>query len=301
MEMVETLQKFIKAERTGNWPLKLESTQDMCEFLAAAGRNSYTKSLLLHLQQMTTLEIHHPEVYHQFKNGYHSIWRSEREWAGLSPDYVIESVLMRSLKTSGGLTRGRGMSEQQRAIWTLSMPACASVNSSMQELTGVQRATGEQNQELSQSRTSRDWKDTFTLIEYLKDRNPFDCGEKLCNISNGVHAQAAVNVDESKMIGSRIIAKMEGLQPSEHTFKRKDQAVSMASKVAVKINGEKNIVLPQRLFQRLAIAASAVSAEPQTSGSTAETAPSTSTSTALPSLLPTTFTYELTTYPTALL
>ena len=53
------------------------------------------------------------------------------------------SVLMRSLKTSGGLTRGHGMSEQQKAIWTLSMPACASVNSSIQELTGVQRATGE--------------------------------------------------------------------------------------------------------------------------------------------------------------
>ena len=98
------------------------------------------------------------------------------------------------------------------------------------------------------------------------------------------------------MIGSRIIAKMEGLQPSEHTFKKKDQAVSMASKVAVKIDGEKNIVSPQRLFQRLAIAASTISAEPQTSGSTAATAPSTSTSAS--SLLPTTFTYELTTYPT---
>ena len=96
------------------------------------------------------------------------------------------------------------------------------------------------------------------------------------------------------MIGSRIIAKMEGLQPSEHTFKKKDQAVSMASKVAVKIDGEKNIVSPQRLFQRLAIAASTISAEPQTSGSTAATSTSTS------SLLPTTFTYELTTYPTAL-
>ena len=159
MEMVDLLQRFIKAERTGNWPMKLETTQDMCEFLAAAGRNSYTKSLLLHLQQMTKLEIKHPEVYHHFMNGYHSIWRSDRKWAGLSPDYVIESVLMRSLKTSGGLTRGRGMSEPQRAIWTLSMPACASINSSMQELTGIPRATGEQHQELSQSRMSRDWKD----------------------------------------------------------------------------------------------------------------------------------------------
>ena len=119
MEMVELLQKLIKAERTGNWPMKLETTRDMIEYFAAAGLYAYTKSLLLHLQQMTKLEIKHPEVYHHFLNGYHSIWRSEREWAGLSPDYVIESILMRSLKTSGGLTRGRGMSEQQRAIWTL--------------------------------------------------------------------------------------------------------------------------------------------------------------------------------------
>ena len=51
---------------------------------------------------------------------------------------------------------------------------------------------------------------------------------------------------------------MEGLQPSEHTFKKKDHAVSMASKVAVKIDGEKTNVSPQRLFQRLAIAAAAV-------------------------------------------
>ena len=58
----------------------------------------------------------------------------------------------------------------------------------------------------------------------------------------------------------------------------------MASKVAVKIDGEKNIISPQRLFQRLAIAASAVAAETQASGSTATSGAS--------SLLPTTFTYE---------
>ena len=71
----------------------------------------------------------------------------------------------------------------------------------------------------------------------------------------------------------------------------------MASKVAVKIDGEKNNVSPQRLFQRLAIAAAAVAAESPASGSTTATASSES---AASSLLPTTFTYELTTYPTAL-
>jgi hypothetical protein len=63
--------------------------------------------------------------------------RSDRLWAGLSVDLIIEQVLMRSMKTSGGLTRGRGMTEQQCITWLLAMPACAEVNDAMQELTRV--------------------------------------------------------------------------------------------------------------------------------------------------------------------
>ena len=54
---------------------------------------------------------------------------------------------MRSLKTSGGLIRGRGLTEQQRLILLLSMPAYAETNYIMQELTGVQFNSGEQNRD----------------------------------------------------------------------------------------------------------------------------------------------------------
>ena len=56
---------------------------------------------------------------------------------GLSTDLMIEQVLMRSVKMSGGLTRGKGLSETQRLVWLMSMPACAEVNNAMQTLTGV--------------------------------------------------------------------------------------------------------------------------------------------------------------------
>ena len=45
--------------------------------------------------------------------------RSERNWAGLPTDLVIEQTLRRSLKTSDGMTRGGGMSEIQRSMWLL--------------------------------------------------------------------------------------------------------------------------------------------------------------------------------------
>ena len=88
-------------------------------------------------------------------SSHHVVLRSDCQWAGLSTDLVIEQVLMRSVKTSRGLTRGRGMTEQQRTTWLLSMLACAEVNRAMLELTGVKFGSYHQNKELSKSRIAR--------------------------------------------------------------------------------------------------------------------------------------------------
>ena len=51
---------------------------------------------------------------------------------------------MRSLKTSGGLTRGRGLTSSLAVIY-----ACfAETNNIMQELTGVKFNNGEQNKDM---------------------------------------------------------------------------------------------------------------------------------------------------------
>ena len=134
--MVDILRSFIRAERTANWELHLKALTRMLPYLAASGHNLNVKCARLYLQSMTDLRTDHPDVYRDFLSGLHVTRRSDQFWAGLSIDLVIEQVLMGSLKTSGGLTRGRGLTEQQRLIWLLSMPACAETNHIMQELTG---------------------------------------------------------------------------------------------------------------------------------------------------------------------
>ena len=173
MDMVDILRKYIRAERTGNWNLHLQAIQEMLPYLAASGHNLYTKSSRLYVQQMSDLEAQHPGILEKFQQGLHVVRRSDRLWAGLSTDLIIEQVLMRSMKTSGGLTRGRGMTERQRNLWLLSTPACAEVNKAMQELTGVNYNTGEQNKDMTKARQVRDWKDTLTVLQHLKERNPF--------------------------------------------------------------------------------------------------------------------------------
>ena len=122
MDMVEILCRFIKAERTGNFSLHLSVVQEMLPYFAASGHNSYTKSAYMYLQTMQSFKDDHPVVHDLFQAGYHVV---DRYWGGLSTDLVIEQVLMRSVKSQGGLTRGRGMNAIQRLLWLLSMPACA--------------------------------------------------------------------------------------------------------------------------------------------------------------------------------
>jgi hypothetical protein len=172
-------------------------------------------------------------------------------------DLMIEQMLMRSVKSSGGLTRGRGMSEFQRALWLLSMPACGDISSAMQEATDMEFFTSEQHTESTTARMKRDDKDMKELLKYMLPRNPFtfNLAMSLRSISTGVTADPTTNVDRAKDIGLSIVESMVGKAVSEFKFKKKDQAVTMDVKRCARVDGERLQVDPQLLFQRLVTAA----------------------------------------------
>ena len=98
---MDTLRMFLKGERMGIWARHIQAMYEMVPYLAASGNNLYTKCIHVYLQQMHNLHGTHPEVSRHFGKG-STLYadRSDRFWAGLSPDLVIEQVLIRSTKTS---------------------------------------------------------------------------------------------------------------------------------------------------------------------------------------------------------
>ena len=122
-------------------------------------------------------------------NGFHSIRRFNRYWAGLSLDLVIEQTMMRSIKSRGGLTRGRGMHESVRETWLSTLTDCASVRSALSEVTGAERSTPE-HVEVGVSRMKRDTNDMLKVRKYLQSYNPFrfSDNDRLVNLSSGVVA-----------------------------------------------------------------------------------------------------------------
>ena len=65
---------------------------------------------------------------------------------------------MGSIKTCGGHTRGRRITEQQRTVRLLSTPACSQVNHATQQVSDACYYGSEQHKEVSSSHTNKDLK-----------------------------------------------------------------------------------------------------------------------------------------------
>ena len=116
---------YIEAERLGKWKLHLLCVQEFIPYFHAAGHLAYAKLCHLYLQDMHDLHQRMPdEDFVKFtEKGFFTIRRSNKNWAGLWSDLTVEQTLMRTMKTSGGLTHGRGITDSVLNRWILGMPA----------------------------------------------------------------------------------------------------------------------------------------------------------------------------------
>ncbi|KAL9958372.1 hypothetical protein ACROYT_G035378 [Oculina patagonica] len=70
---------------------------------------------------MVTLRTDHPDIYFHFLNGLHVVRRTDEFWDGLSTNLITEETLMRSIKSTGGLSRERGIVELQRLVCNIGL------------------------------------------------------------------------------------------------------------------------------------------------------------------------------------
>jgi len=204
MRCVELVKMFLFAERTGNWLMHVHAVSDMLGIFAATGHANYAKAARLYVQQMHSLQKTHPQLHNQFVNGYHTVRRSDRCWAGLSLDLVIEQTMMRAVKSKGGLTSGRGLHETVRLTWVNTLSSCASIRAALTQVTGFKRNAVD-HAEAGVSRMRRDLMDMETMKRHLTVYSPFRFldAEQLLTLSSGVAAgpKDNVNCDTADVIG----------------------------------------------------------------------------------------------------
>ena len=250
--MLRTARALIKGDRTGSWLNHLRAVSDCLPIFAAAGHYNYLKSAYHYIQEMSELEREHPCVYRKFLKGFHVIRRTNQFWAGLGCDLVIEQTLMKSLKGTGGLTHGSRMTEEQRALWTMSAPIMSELNTAIQEFNKLTYTTSEQHKDSTEARIERDASDLSKIVTRLISCSPFTSDPSLRNVINGMVGKSDVDVHEYESVGMNIIKRMIGQPIFSFSFKRKDKAITLGNPSAVKVAPDRTID-PNLLFQRFLV------------------------------------------------
>ena len=172
---------------------------------------------------MRKLPSTHPWLHHTFVEGYHTVRRSERLWAGLWTDIVIEQVLMRSLKSRGGSTRGRGMTESVRQQWVYSMHACGAIHDAMTSLTGKHHTTSHSIVEFGEARRQHDLRDMNKFLDGFRSHDPFHGNvAQLRSLTSGLASSEGdgINCDETENVGSKIQRSLDSVSVRNATTKR---------------------------------------------------------------------------------
>ena len=106
VDMVDIVLGLIRAAREGNWDLHLQSVRAMIPWLFAYDRVNYVRYLPYYYASRTRLDITHPGVSEEFRQGRFSVQiGTSNPFAKIPADQAIEETINRDTQTSGG-TKG---------------------------------------------------------------------------------------------------------------------------------------------------------------------------------------------------
>jgi len=255
-EMVTLIKHFIEAERSSNWDLHLQTIHEMLPFFHTSGHNLYAKCSHLYLQDMHMLKTTMPSAeYERFTTrGCFTIRRSDKLWCGTWSDMAIEQTLMKSMKTSGGLTHGRGVTASVVTKWTKGMTALHNVCQEIEHFTRVELSTSEQHVDSRNTMQKRDNTDVHKLLHWFHEHPPFPETTDLVSLSTGVVADERINCHLSKEMGIESIQRIVGGDFQAVKFKRSERVLPLAiMNSSIQIQDRTVVINPTTLFQRMTI------------------------------------------------
>ena len=152
--------------------------------------------------------------------------RTDYCFNGLSSDLAIEQTLMCSLKSRGGLTHGRGLTESVRQQWVFTLPICAAIHDAMTLRSQKKLRTSEQHEDFSSARKDRDMSDLNRLLDWFETHNPFvSNSSELHSLSTGLTAVegGGVNCDAAEEVVFNLQSNMDYVSYNEAKLKRSEQ------------------------------------------------------------------------------
>eukprot|EP00116_Pleurobrachia_bachei_P000625 sb/3460887/ len=212
IDMIDTLNLNIYAEKTGCWETFITSLKLMLPVMASGNRSKYTKILRWLLDEYSELPA--PVVEQFIGRGWVVRTSDTCIYGCCHGDYTIETCLMGSFKGKEGLTRGRGLSPLQRKLWILNRTHLITIDNHVRAMAGLSPSTSVSSS-LKPTVIAREKKWVAETVAFFEARSMFDRNAvsqfpKIINISTGYVAPDYVNIDKAVDIGTKILDSMNG-------------------------------------------------------------------------------------------
>ncbi|KYN19380.1 Cytochrome P450 4C1 [Trachymyrmex cornetzi] len=172
------------------------------------------------------------EEYQKFtERGYFTIRRTNKFWTGIWSDMMIEQTLMRS-KTTGGLIRGRGVTDSVLGKWILGMPPAHNVTEQLERFCKLSLDNCEQHVEMRDM--ARDDTDLQRLLQWLESHKSFPTTKEIMSIATGVTGDETINCHDAYCVGKQAMQQMIGQNFEEVKLKRNDSKTNCPYQVRIK-------------------------------------------------------------------
>jgi len=189
------------------------SIRDMIPWCFAYDRLNYARYLTFYYAQMSSLDIHHPEMYEYFMSGGFSVQiGADNPFGKIPVDQTIEETINKDTQTSGG-TRGFSLNPGAIRRYYVNAEYHSMFLHRLRAMLGTRSSTSS-HPDLQKKRIEKDESAVQSLTDLIQNSliNPYRSEEdSLVNISTGALAPADVEKDlfTAQSIGEKAYQKFK--------------------------------------------------------------------------------------------
>ena len=123
IELELLMTRFVRSLREGDFPLYVQSCDELCSWSHALDHTNYARWLPVHVRDMVQLAQQNPEVHAEFMKGNFVVQKSRRKFSLMAKDQAHEQS-NKILQTKGGAA-GLYENNETLMLFMLAGPDCA--------------------------------------------------------------------------------------------------------------------------------------------------------------------------------
>ena len=178
MELQLLYLQLVKAFRTADFSLYVDSLTKVMPWVFALDLTNYSRWLPVHLRDMQQLPMKHPDVYEKFVDGFFVVHKTQNRFSAMALDQAHEQENA-VVKGDGGAV---GLTENPGALrhWIVAGPEVARIVTEFENTTPSSTANNVNHHEQSYGYQTSFLKDILSVIDSFEELgNPFEEGKDL--------------------------------------------------------------------------------------------------------------------------